>query len=634
MGTFTSNPIADKRAIAQGKDFRFTILTDRLFRIEYEKNGRFEDRATQTVVNRQFPVPKYSVTKKDNTTIIRTDCMQIIYHGGVFSKNSLQFSFCGRLGKFPTAWYFGDEPRTLPGTLRTLDVVSGKKELPNSIMNRGTFALMDDSKSLAIGADNYPEERVENCIDMYVFAYPKEYKACLDAYYTLTGKTPMLPRFALGNWWSRYFKYSDTEYISLIEKFEKEGIPISVAAIDMDWHKVDIDTKYGSGWTGFSWNRDLFKNPKDFPGYLHKRQIKTSLNLHPAEGISAHEDCYEAAAESMNADIQNEEKILFDIADRAFIKTYFDNVLKPLEEDGVDFWWMDWQSGHASKMKDLDPLWMLNHLHFQAASKNNNRGLLLSRFSGYGSHRYPVGFSGDVIINWESLDFQPYFTACASNVGYGWWSHDIGGHMGGIHDDELMNRWTQYGAFSPILRLHCCQNPFITHEPWAFNDETRQSMKKFMRLRHEMIPYLYTMNFRAHNDNIPLVTPMYYEYPDTQDAYRANNQYFFGSELIVCPITQRKDEVTQMGSCMMYLPEGTWFDFFNRYKYDGNRKIKMYRKYDEMPVLAKAGAIIPTAEVKGNSVANPEEIILNIFPGADNTFTLYEDDGETMDWEN
>lgn len=634
MGTFTSNPIADKGAIVQGKDFRFTILTDRLFRIEYEKNGRFEDRATQTVVNRQFPVPKYSVTKKDNTTIIRTDCVQIIYHGGVFSKNSLQFSFCGRLGKLPTAWYFGDEPRTLPGTLRTLDVVSGKKELPNSIMNRGTFALMDDSNSLAIGAANYPEERVENCIDMYVFAYPKEYKACLDAYYNLTGKTPMLPRFALGNWWSRYFKYSDTEYISLIEKFEKEGIPISVAAIDMDWHKVDIDTKYGSGWTGFSWNRDLFKNPKDFLDNLHKRQIKTSLNLHPAEGISAHEDCYEAAAESMNADTQNEEKILFDIADRAFIKTYFDNVLKPLEGDGVDFWWMDWQSGNASKMKDLDPLWMLNHLHFQATSKNNNRGLLLSRFSGYGSHRYPVGFSGDVIINWESLDFQPYFTACASNVGYGWWSHDIGGHMGGIHDDELMNRWTQYGAFSPILRLHCCQNPFITHEPWAFNDETRQSMKKFMRLRHEMIPYLYTMNFRAHNDNIPLVTPMYYEYPDTQDAYRANNQYFFGSELIVCPITQRKDEVTQMGSCMMYLPEGTWFDFFNKYKYDGNRKIKMYRKYDEMPVLAKAGAIIPTAEVKDNSVANPEEIILNIFPGADNAFTLYEDDGETRDWEN
>ncbi|MBQ3573338.1 MAG: DUF5110 domain-containing protein [Clostridia bacterium] len=634
MDSFTPNPMANKEAIVQGKDFRFTILTDRLFRIEYEKNGRFEDRATQTVVNRQFPVPEYSVTKKDKTTIIRTDCVQIIYHGGVFSKNSLQFSFCGRLGKFPTAWYFGDEPRTLPGTLRTLDVVSGKKELPNSIMNRGTFALMDDSKSLAIGADNWPEERTDNCIDMYIFAYPKDYKACLDAYYTLTGKTPMLPRFALGNWWSRYFKYSDTEYINLIEKFEEEGIPISVAAIDMDWHKVDIDTKYGSGWTGFSWNRDLFKNPKDFLDTLHKRQIKTSLNLHPAEGISAHEDCYEAAAESMNADNQNEEKILFDIADRAFVKTYFDKVLKSLEEDGVDFWWMDWQSGNASKMKDLDPLWMLNHLHFQAASQNNNRGLLLSRFSGYGSHRYPVGFSGDVIINWESLDFQPYFTACASNVGYGWWSHDIGGHMGGIHDDELMNRWTQYGAFSPVLRLHCCQNPFITHEPWAFNDETRQSMKKFMRLRHEMLPYLYTMNFRAHNDNIPLVTPIYYEYPDIQDAYRANNQYFFGSELIVCPITQRKDEVTQMGSSMMYLPEGTWFDFFNKYKYDGNRKIMMYRKYDEMPVLAKAGAIIPTASIKGNSVANPEEIILNIFPGADNTFTLYEDDGETRDYEN
>lgn len=630
------NPVADKKAIIQGENYRFTVLTDRLIRIEYAKDSKFEDRPTQSVVNRSFPVPEYSFTKKDGTIVIETLCMRLTYRGGEFCKNSLNVTFCGRLGHLArnTVWYFGDKTNTLPGTFRTLDEVSGGKEIPGSVMAQRSFAVIDDSQSLALTPDGWVEPRDNSKVDMYIFAYPMEYKDCLKAYYKLTGKTPMLPRFALGNWWSRYHEYSDTEYTELIEKFKKENIPLCVAVVDMDWHKTKIDPKYGTGWTGFSWNTDLFKQPKEFLKYLHKNGMKISLNLHPAEGISAHEDCYEETAKAMGADYKNEENVPFDIADKKFVDVYFNMVLKPLEDDGVDFWWMDWQQGNTSKLKGLDPLWMLNHFHYKENSKNNNRGLLFSRYSGYGSQRYPVGFSGDTIINWDSLDFQPYFTNCASNVGYGWWSHDIGGHMMGYRDDELMNRWTQLGAFSPILRLHSNKNPFIYREPWRFNHETYVSMKKFLRLRHQMIPYLYTMNYRAHSDDIPLVTPLYYEYPNLREAYEMPNEYFFGSELLVCPITKKHDEVTQMGSTTMYLPKGLWFDWFNKYKYNGNRQIKMYRKYDEMPVLAKAGAIVPTYEFKDNSVANPEEIILNIFPGANNTFTLYEDDGSTRDYEN
>ncbi|MBE7037896.1 MAG: DUF5110 domain-containing protein [Ruminococcaceae bacterium] len=634
MNKFLPNPVADKKAIVRGKDFRFTVLTSQLIRLEYAKDGKFEDRKTQSVVNRLFPVPDYKTIKKDGTIKIETDSIRLTYRGGEFSKNTLSISFCGRLGKYPGVWYFGDEPKALPGTNRTLDGVSGGDNMPKSIMSQSSFGIMDDSHTLAQTLDGWVEVRDEQKIDMYVFAYPKEYKECLNAYYTLTGKTPLLPRFAMGNWWSRYHKYSDTEYINLMEKFKKENIPLSVAVIDMDWHKVNIDTKYGSGWTGFSWDKNLFKDPKDFLKYLHDNNMKATLNLHPAEGISAHEDCYEETAKAMGVDYKNEENVAFDIADKKFVDVYFDKVLKPLEDDGVDFWWMDWQQGNTTKTKGLDPLWMLNHFHYHDNTKNNSRGLLFSRFSGFGSHRYPVGFSGDTIINWESLDFQPYFTLCASNVGYGWWSHDIGGHMRGYRDDELMNRWTQLGTFSPILRLHCSNNEFINREPWHFNYETYKSMKKFLRLRYEMIPYTYTMNFRAHNDNMPIITPMYYEYPDISDAYEVKNEYFFGTEMIVCPITQKKDEVTQMASVTMYLPKGKWFDFFNKYMYEGNRKVKVYRKYDEMPVLAKAGAIIPTCEIKDNSVENPKEVILNIFPGANNEFTLYEDDGKSLDYEN
>lgn len=119
----------------------------------------------------------------------------------------------------------------------------------------------------------------------------------------------------------------------------------------------------------------------------------------------------------------------------------------------------------------LDPLWLLNHYHYQDSCKNAEGGVILSRYAGPGSHRYPVGFSGDTIISWNSLRFQPYFTATASNIGYSWWSHDIGGHMLGDYDEELQTRWLQFGVFSPITRLHSSRSPFNSKEPWFFQKQ-------------------------------------------------------------------------------------------------------------------------------------------------------------------
>ena len=626
-----TNPIANKNAVIRGDKYRFTVLTDRLLRLEYDEDGIFEDRATQCVVNRDFPVPEFSVKEKDGVLTIETNCLRLEYRGGKFTRNTLNITYCGRMGKIVGtggAYYFGDENITpFRGTIRTLDGVNGAKELPPSIMSNRRMTHFDDSESLAL-TDDFVKVRKKGIVDTYVFGYSNALTDCLDAYYELTGKTPLLPRFALGNWWSKYFKYTEKTYLDLMNRFKEENIPISVAVIDMDWHKVDIDPKYGSGWTGFSWNTDFFPDPKRFLDTLHALNTKTSLNLHPAGGISAHEDCYEETAKAMGVDPKTEENIPFDIAEKKFIDVYFDKVLKPLEDMGVDFWWMDWQQGNTSKTEGLDPLWMLNHYHYNYARKDGKRGILFSRFSGYGSQRYPVGFSGDTHVTWESLDFQPYFTSSATNVGYGWWSHDIGGHMMGVRDDDLMNRWTQLGVFSPIMRLHSSNSEFISREPWNFSYETHQSMRKFMRLRCEMIPYLYTMNYRASALNRPLVMPLYYFY-NNAESQEIKNEYFFGTELIVSPVTHPKDGVTNMGKEKVYLPEGEWFDFFNKYRYSGNRTFTAYRKYDEMPVFAKTGAIIPMSAAEVNPDKNPDEIILNIFPGADNTFTLYEDDNLT-----
>ncbi|OYP01477.1 hypothetical protein CG709_10995, partial [Lachnotalea glycerini] len=202
-----------------------------------------------------------------------------------------------------------------------------------------------------------------------------------------------------------------------------------------------------------------------------------------------------------------------------------------------------------------DPLWVLNHYHFLDHSKGKERPLILSRFAGIGSHRYPVGFSGDSIISWDSLDFQPYFTATASNVGYCWWSHDIGGHMMGKYNEELQIRWLQFGVFSPILRLHSSAGAFNHKEPWNYSVETEKIMSQYMKLRHSLIPYLYSMNYRTHTCAIPLIIPMYYEYPEETAAYHSPNEYFFGSELIVLPITSVVSEEIKVAKVSFWLPE-------------------------------------------------------------------------------
>lgn len=632
---YETRPMCNENAVVKGSDYRFTVLTNCLIRMEYDPNRIFEDRATQTVINRDFDVPMFRVTENDDCIKIVTDSFELTYTGGPFSKNSLSVMFRGATGATRGAWYFGDENNgSLRGTARTLDGVNGECTLEDGIIARWSAAILDDSKSLVIAEDGWVEARAEGTVDVYLFAHQTHFKEALRDYYRLTGKSPMIPRYALGNWWSRYYKYSQEEYKALMLEFKKRGIPYSVAVLDMDWHIVDVDPHNGTGWTGFTWNKELFPNHKELLKFLHEQGMEVTLNLHPAEGIAKHEDCYRKVAERMSVDAEKGESVSFDITNPKFIEAYFEDVLNPMEEEGVSFWWMDWQQGNTTKIPGLDPLWMLNHYHYLDMRSRGIRPMILSRYAGPGSHRYPIGFSGDTHITWESLDFQPYFTVNASNIGYCWWSHDIGGHMCGYRDDELMARWTQFGVFSPIMRLHSANNDFQSKEPWLYGKETEQTMIRYMRLRHKLIPYLYTMNYCAYHEDMPLMRPLYYMNPSEPPAYTVNrNEYYFGSEMIVSPITKKSDAVTNMGDTKTYLPDGRWFDIFSNHSYTGGNAFKMYRPISHIPVLAKAGAIIPMAEpLEINDIQNPKKLTVLIFPGADNSFELYEDDGVSMEY--
>lgn len=618
------------QTVFEGKNYRITVLNHQLIRLEYSKDGYFENRATRVVQNREFVSAPFDVIDEDGRLEIITSSLHLHYDKKRFSSNGLFIDVKSNLSAYGNRWYYGNHYSNLGGTTRTLDLVDGATMLDDGIISKNGFAILDDSESFILDDQGTPQGRSGKVIDLYFFGHGRDYFAALKDFYQLTGSTPLLPRYALGNWWSRYWPYSEEEYLQLMDRFVAENVPISVSVIDMDWHRTDdVPERFGSGWTGYSWNKKLFPNPERFLTELHNRGLKSTLNIHPADGIRAFEDAYPAVAKRLNLNMDIEEPALFDMSNDKFREAYFVDVHHPLEKQGVDFWWIDWQQGTEGQ---IDPLWLLNYYHYNDISRKNKNDVILSRYAGPGSHRFPIGFSGDSITTWDSLAFQPYFTATASNIGYTWWSHDIGGHMLGYHDEELSLRWLQFGVFSPINRLHSSNSPFQSKEPWGYSMEVAESMKEYLRLRHKLIPYLYTMNVRTHECAKPLITPMYYHYPLQEESYHVPNQYFFGSELMVAPITEKSYPSDKKGRIEVWFPEGKWYDFFTDDLYVGSVKIPVYRKKEEIPVFAKEGAIIPLdASPASTGVDLPKKIDWHIFPGASNNFELIEEvEGERV----
>lgn len=628
--------------IFTGNHYRITLLTQQLVRLEYSSSDYFEDGKTQIAINRQFPEVKYEVIEDEGRLELITDFFHLYYKKGPFSPQNLFIDTKNNYSAYGNRWYYGENYETLKGTARTLDEADGAINLEEGIVSKNGFAVLDDSDSFLFDESGLPIARPDKEIDLYFFAHGRDYFGALKDFYHLSGQTPLLPRYALGNWWSRYWPYSETEYLELMERFEAENVPLAVSVIDMDWHVTEVPERFGSGWTGYSWNRQLFPKPEHFLQTLHEKELKVTLNVHPADGVRAFEDSYPKVAKRLGLNQELEEAAVFDIADADFRKAYFEDVHHPLEEEGVDFWWIDWQQGIKGKMSDVDPLWLLNYYHYQDINREGGNDIILSRYAGPGSHRYPIGFSGDTFITWESLAFQPYFTSTASNIGYSWWSHDIGGHMHGYRDEELTLRWLQFGVFSPINRLHSSNSLFTSKEPWSFSETVCASMKEFLHLRHKLLPYLYTMNVRTAEESIPLVLPMYYYYPMDESSYTVPNQYFFGSEMFVAPITEKTDTTYKTAKVDVFLPEGTWYDFFGEGIYKGQTTLPVFRKVIDVPVFVKEGGIIPLDHQPAlTGTALPERIDWHIFPGADNTFSLVEDvDGEriittlTLDWGN
>jgi alpha-glucosidase (family GH31 glycosyl hydrolase) len=628
------HPLANPQSIVQADHARFTVLTERLIRLEYDPEMSFDDRPSQIIWNRELPKVNFSKRISNGKLFIETDYLLLEYEKGRQFKPRHLSIFLKANG---IIWHFGDQDNlNLKGTYRTLDKSNGKVDLGNGLISLSGWSIVDDSKSLFFNPDGWISARnkSDNHIDIYFFGYGFDYSSCIADYQKLAGAVPLIPRWALGNWWSRYWAYSQSELLSVMNEFEEHRTPLSVCVIDMDWH-ITHTGNTSSGWTGFSWNKTLIPKPDDFLMELHSKGLKASLNLHPAEGIHSHEDKYHELVDHFGTDPNFELPIPFDSTDKIFLNAYFDLILHPLENQGIDFWWIDWQQGDRSNIPGLDPLFWLNHQHsIDSARSSSKRPLIFSRWPGLGGHRYPIGFSGDTFVTWDSLDFQPYFTSTASNVAFGWWSHDIGGHMGGVEDPELYLRWVQFGVFSPILRLHSTKNRFHERRPWGYDAEIEKAAIEAMQLRKQLIPYLYTAARKNQAEGLPLILPMYYLHPKDPDAYQCPSQYYFGSDLVAAPFTKPMDKESLHSRQVVWLPEGTWSNFFTGERFAGGGWYGIHGLKNEIPVFAKEGSIIPLdCDKVSNGSKLPDELELIIFAGKSSSYTLYEDDGTTQDYQ-
>ena len=403
----------------------------------YSEQAKFEDRATFTIVNRKLDAPQFTKSEDDTYLYITTSNLKLKYRKGTdprtlpASPSNLTITISGN--GVSSVWYPGKpDPLNLKGTSRTLDGLMGESkraEMENGLVSRSGWAVIDDSwasprsdggRSYALSPNSdmgYPwwTQRADNhAMDTYVLGYGHNYKKALADYTKIAGNIPLPPNYVFGYWYSKYSSYSADDYRNIMSDLKTNKIPTDVMVIDMDWHwngNAYSQSEGRGGWTGWSWNTNLIPNPKGLLSEMHSQNFKTALNLHPADGINQIESPTYFAA--MNSELggkylnDNRDNINWSLDYTDFTKSFFKNIIRDHESEGVDFWWIDWQQYLTSPYTNsLSETFWCNYVFFnEAAKRDNHRPVIFHRWGGLGSHRYQIGFSGDA--HESSITAQP-----------------------------------------------------------------------------------------------------------------------------------------------------------------------------------------------------------------------------------
>ena len=637
------NPVAHPDAVVRSGKARFTVLTPEMIRIQYSDRSLFEDRATFAIVNRRLPVPAFTAVEKDGYLEIKTSALTLKYKiGGVIdgrkpSAEVLNISM--QLNGRPVLWYPGkDDAMNLKGTTRTLDGQIGdnkRQELENGLLSRAGWSIIDESPlarrgdgsttfafdKQVDGIDWVAEPVDKQAIDWYFLGYGHQYKKALGDFIKVAGRQPMPPLYVLGYWYSKYQRYTSDEFMEIVNDVKRFNIPMDVMIFDMDWHT--------QGWTGWTWDRTAIPDPEGLIDWMHQHGLKVSLNLHPADGVDDDEDFFNDLREDMGLDKQTK-RVPWNLSDGRFYHNMFKHIIRARERQGVDFWWLDWQQNLTSKYVDgLGETFWCNHVFYNDMRLNrpNHRPLIFHRWGGLGSHRYPIGFSGDSFTTYGTLAWQPYFTATASNVGFGYWGHDLGGHQQtGGNDPEIYLRWMQYGVFTPIFRTHATNWEGIERRIWKYPNFP--SLLETVKLRYALMPYIYTAARQAYDTGVSLCRPLYYEWPEVNNAYLFEDEYMFGDDILVAPVVT-KPESDGMTARRTWLPEGRWFDVCRNKVVEGNRTFTDRYAMEEIPYFFRAGSVIVNNPPMMNLSTRPDRLILKVVPGGNGRTSLYEDEGDT-----
>ena len=600
--------IASNRNIVKGKNYRFTILTPRLIRIEYNVHGQFEDRATSLVVNRLFQDNRFTVNDSNVALTITTEYFTLTYvKEKPIASNSIKVSVNGT----DKEWYPGHkEVRNVGSIAYSLDDLDGNLKLAKGLYSLDGFALIDDSKNFVI--DNGVFVPRNETIDLYLFVYRADLGLCLQDYFTLTGYPPMIPRYALGCWWYKNDRYNMYDIDNVIKNFNDNKIPISTFILGEKWHNSVENYNYDSS---------LF-DINAMNTYYQSKLQRFGLTINPTLPININDPLYNEIVKFIPS---NNNLVSFIPLNNMTISGYLNIVVNNLINSGVKIFNIDYNNP-----KDKLGLFLLNHYHYVIANMNE-RGVILSRNPGIAPHRYPVIYSGKTKVSWDTLKCLATYNNNAANMGVCWQAHAIGGWYSGAENAELFLRYIQFGVFSPIFLLAGEYGKYYKREPWRWNQLILNIIRDYMQLRNKLVPYIYNESYTYHKYGVPLVQPLYYKYPKIYDEPNYVNQYFFGSKIMISPIVKKRNIEMNRVVQRVFVPTGVWYDYSSGKKYQGNNYYVGFYKNEDYPIFVKEGSIIPMSLDMNNEL--PVNMEIQVFPaenGLYGNYELYEDDGMSL----
>ncbi|GAA1652625.1 alpha-xylosidase [Nonomuraea maheshkhaliensis] len=510
------------------------------------------------------------------------------------------------------------------------------KNIPLYVSSRGYGVLVDSGAPLEFDVCQSTHSVVQilvpdDVMDYYVLAGPAPAEV-LDRYDRLTGRPSLPPKWAFGTWISSGFCVDSGERVlARARTIRERGIPCDVLHLDTYWQS-------DGRWSEMRWDPVNFPDPEGMLAELAEMGFKVCLWMNPY--ISHLSPVFQEAAEAgyLLLDPQGEPYVadcwhgsfpacgIVDFTHPEAVE-WFKGLLRPLLRQGVAAFKTDFAEGvpadavaaNGMSGTELHNVYTLlfNDAVVDVTREVNGHELVWARSSYLGGQRHSAQWGGDTYTSYAAMGSTIRGGLAHGLSGVPFWSHDAGGFTGRPTDD-LYVRWTQFGALSPLLRLHGT----TTREPWEFPEVEEQAVAA-LKLRYRLMPYLYSAAVEAARTGAPMMRALCVDHPDDPVAWQADLQYLLGHDLLVAPMTGPE------GVRQVYLPRGRWVDYWTGEVLDGARYVRVAKPLGQIPLFVRYGALIPVQEQR-DTVDVPEEIALVAFGGGGGSAEIHDADGVTV----